>query len=512
VIDTLTGALLFQEKDMFVPADEDRALIAVARRLSLPVDVVPGSLSADGNTLLIGDSSNKIAFDLKNRTPIPVGKSLKADVNGAYAFVGDDRIIGNEFHYYPLTGTIVDHAGIFSFPDGKELKTVPVHADGLESVTGGNYVVINSFKDSTTGVADLNSGEVVMTSKVPALDVWDDFLVDQNAYGGVVLHDLDKSSPDQALALPPGSLGRGLLVFPSADGTLLAISTRSRSGVWDLRTGKRVLVSRHFTSAAFAPDNTLYAEFPKEGQQERAIAHLEFVPFSLKPVPYKETDDMVLSEGMLQEWKTSGNKDVTLIVHNVADDSVLWQRTFTGGSPARTNNLIPTQTILSFPIKTDFAQDRIGAVSSLASEAAHTMNKDAGRLIQVIDNANGNILHELVVEVPLTYVGVNGINVVADKLYLTSDDNRTMVYNLATGAQIRQIFGYVIALDPITGRICTVNRRDEAVVYDNDGTQLADFYMGSPLRFAAFQKEGDLTLLTADQKVRTMEISSAPQP
>ena len=117
------------------------------------------------------------------------------------------------------------------------------------------------------------------------------------------------------------------------------------------------------------------------------------------------------------------------------------------------------------------------------------------------------------IEVPLTYEGVRGINVVGDNLYLSSDDNRTMVYALSTSAQLRQLFGYVIALDPSLSRVCLVNRRDEAVVYDREGHQIASFHTGSPLRFATFQQGGThLILLTADQKVRTMEIPADAAP
>lgn len=219
---------------------------------------------------------------------------------------------------------------------------------------------------------------------------------------------------------------------------------------------------------------------------------------------------------MLQEWKPSGKKGAELIVHSVADNSILWRRTFDAGEPAHAPNLNPGTTLLSFPLKTDFAKTRVKEEGTLAAQAAKIKNRDAGRLVQVLDDANGNILHELVLEVPVNYEGVAGINIVGGSLYLTSDDNRTMVYALSGGAQLRQIFGYVIAADPVTGRICTVNRRDEAVVYDAQGQQLANFRMGSPLRFALFQNSAKahadrLVILTADQKVRTMEIPAGVQ-
>ena len=189
----------------------------------------------------------------------------------------------------------------------------------------------------------------------------------------------------------------------STDGRFLALSTRTRSGVWDLSTGKRLILARRFTSAVFAPDDTLYAEFPKFDKEERGIHHLAFQPLT-SALSTKEDEHTYLASGMLQEWKTAGKKDATLIVHNIADDAILWQRTFAGGEPARTNNFAG-QTILSFPFKTDFAKSRLKAVATLAVQAATIKDKDAGRVTQVLDNGNGNILHEVAVGVPLTYGG-----------------------------------------------------------------------------------------------------------
>ena len=108
---------------------------------------------------------------------------------------------------------------------------------------------------------------------------------------------------------------------------------------------------------------------------------------------------------------------------------------------------------------------------------------------------------------PLDYEGFRGVHVIGDSLYVTGVDNRTIVYSISTGAQVREFFGYLIAADPGSGRICTANRRGEAVVYDPQGEELAHFNIGRPLRYAIFHNNGDrLILLTADQRVRTMTI------
>jgi hypothetical protein len=508
LLDPATGQVFFQKKDFFQPSYVFLWSLVLSRQSINPVDIMPSSLSADGNTLLIGPSYAKLAFDLRSRTPIPVGHELKSTVTGPYAFLGNDKVVG-----------VADNSkesGVFSFPDGKRVQTTPLGVSELHSASGGNYVFSQTIDNYAVGLADLSAARFIAASKTAAMDVWDGWLINENADGSVLLRRLaNDTTPHQNAILPLSPLGPGLRAIVSADSRFLAISTRTRAGVWDLNSGKQAILLRRFNAAVFAPDDSFYFELPKDGKQDRGLYHATLTPVASKPVTYKEDDHTYLASGILQEWKPSGKKQVELIVHNLADNSVLWRRTFDGEEPARAANINPGTLILSFPFKTDFAKTRFKADGTLAAAASAIKNKDTGRLIQVLDVTNGNILHELVIEVPLTYEGVIGINVVGDQLYLTSDGNRTMVYGLATGAQFHQIFGYLIAADSTSGRICTVNRRDEAAVYDPEGHQLADFYMGSPLRFATFPPNSPtpgsrLLVLTADQKVRTMEIPPPP--
>jgi hypothetical protein len=471
---------------------------------------MPSSLSADGNTLLIGPADAKLAFDLRTRATIPIGKELRSGIPGPYAFIGDDKIVG------VVPSKDFKDSGVFSFPDGKRLQSLPFGLDDLESVSGGNFVLSKSLKDYAIGLADASVGKFVAASKTPSMDVWNQWMINENADGSVLLRKVgDDATPHQAAALPLSPLGPNLRLAVSPDGRLLALSARTRSGVWDLSTGKLLVLAHQFNSAVFAADNSLYAELPKVDKKDRGITRVSFAPVTSTPLPYKEDDNTRLISGMLQEWKPSGKSGVELIVHSVTDNSVLWRRTFDSGEPAHAPNVNPGMLLLSFPFKTSFAKARLKADAALAEHAANIKNKDSGRVIQALDAATGNVLHELVLEVPAAYTGVEGINIVGDQLYLTSDDNRTMVYDMATGSQLRQFFGYLAAANPASGRVCIVNRRDEALVYDAQGQQLVDFRMGSPLRFARFQSEGSsansvpgsrLTLLTADQKIRTMEV------
>jgi WD40 repeat protein len=500
MLDPANGTVLYHKDDFFHPNLRFLVDLALSRLSSQPSDIMFASFSQDGNLLLIGPGADKLAFDLRTRAPIAVGGGIKSPINGAYTFIGNDRVLGvNNFD--------IRDSGIFSFPDGRRLANARFGLGDLESVTSGNYVLSRSAPDFAIGLADVSAANFILGSKTPAMDVWNDWLLNENPDGSVSLRKLKADgSPIQRASLSLSPLASGLRSAVSPDGRLFALSTRTRAGVWDIATGEQILLCRGFNSAVFNANDSLYAEFPKFGKLERQISRVSFTPTAVTPVAYKLDDTLRLAGGVLQEWKP-GKKGIDLIVHDVHDNSILWQRTFPEGEPAHTENLVPGQTIFSFPFKTEFAKDRLKSVPGLERQATAIKDKDTCRLIQVVDNATGAVLHEFVIAVPLTYGGVFGLNFLGDLLYVTSDDNRTMVYDVSTGNQLRQFFGFVVAVDPATGHICTVNRRDQAVVLDAQGQRLADFQIGSEIRVATFQQAGNqLVLLTADQILHRLQI------
>jgi hypothetical protein len=510
MLDAATGDVLYEKKEFFTPTSRFLYLIERSQQLSAFADVIPSSISSDGNILLLGPDTSKLAFDLRTRTLIPVGSGLKNNVAGPYAFIGNGNVLG--------LSMIPAESGVYSFPEGKLVRRAPFRLLDLESTSNPNYVLSHDLKDYAVGLADVSATKFVAGSRAAAMDIWDDWIASERGDGSVILHKLnDKDVADKVIMPPLSPLGANLRVFVSPDCRFLAVSTRTRAAIWDLNSGKQISLSHHFNSSIFAADDTLYLEFPKTDKQERGIYRVAFAPFSSERLPYNESDDTTLSSGMLHEWKTNpGKEGVELVVHDVRDNSELWRRTFSEGKPAYSSNLIRGQTLLSFPLKGDFAREHIKEVNALASEAGAIKDRDSGRLIQVLDSANGSALHELVIEVPPYYEGVAGISVVGDSLYLGSNGNRTSIYSLSTAAKLREVFGYVIAADLVSGYFCTINRLDEATVYNADGTQIASYRMSSPLRYAAFHRVGaagmGLILLTSDQMLHTMQIPSATHP
>ena len=504
LLDAESGQVLFEKKNFFVPNFFFSLMLNINRSMGLPREMLPFSFSADGNTLVIGPEDLKLAFDLRTRTPIKIGGELKNKIIGEYAFLGNDRIavINREDR---------SRSGILSFPDGRQLKKVRMPFDTIDSVTAdnGDNVLIKMTGDYAIGLVDLSSEKLIARMVNPAFDLWNGQYIMEHRNGSVVLSRALDNSTAAGIALPLSPLGRLNAVSLSPSGKYIAISNRTRGGIWDVATGHRMALLRSFDRSAFGHDDTLYAEFPKQGDKVvRGITRFSAPYTKAEEASYKEDDHTQMLAGNLLELKKEKNT-LELIAHDLSTNAVLWSRAFDHDGPAFTTNYGGPEQIFSWLLKSAGGKAELKAQPSLTSQAAAVKDKENARLIEIVDNLNGKLLGQAVVEVPDEYIGVGGVNRVADLLYVTSDDNRTMVYSLTTGKQLRQVFGHVVAADPASQRICTANRRDETIVYDANGAELAHFTFGSPIRFAEFRQNGTrLILVTADQKIRTMEIKT----
>ena len=506
LLDAETGNPVWEKSGFFEPSYAFAIRLIVSHVEESTEELMPSSFSADGNYLLIGPAEVKIAFDMRTRTPIKIGGDLKNKVTGAYAFMGSDRVAGVN---------LVNNkdSGVFSFPEGKQIEKHAFAFRTLKSVSGmgeDEFVMSADLKDYGVGIVDLRASQYVLATKTLAIDAWNGYVTSENGDGSVAMMRLDKGKiqpGSQRLTLPVSPLGTLRSIAVSPDGKFLAMSTRGHGGVWNLTTGERVFQTRGFSNAAWDDNEHVYAEFPKFGPAERRVVMMCVSPHSSKDMTYTiDAKKMHMEFGHLVEWKDEKKGPSELVMYQVADANQKWSHRFEDNNVRYTTSYGGKYLIFTSSIKANAVKNRMKVNPALAAEAAAIKNKDGGRLVEVLDLASGKTSAEMVLELPLTFAGTNGLDVAGDTLYVQGSDNRTMAYSLTSGKQLRQLFGFVVAVDPETGRVCTKNRRDEAVVYDAEGKELAHFRSGSPLRYASFNEGGKkLILVTADQTVRVVD-------
>ena len=314
----------------------------------------------------------------------------------------------------------------------------------MHSTTGAEYVITSGSNGATVAVVDVHATKYVLASRTPAVDIFGDSFVTENLDGSLALGRLGDQPPAHLLRanMPLSPLAPARSASISPDGRYLALSARIRGAVWDLATGKQIFLVRGFRSSWSAPDGKLLAEFTQSDKDHPpAIGELTPEPRFARNMTYKLPDQAHLENNFLLEWKSPNKKAWTLTAFSVADLAVKWTRQFPDGRPGYTTNTGDTDFILSDLLQSPAAKEKLRTSPTLKDQADAVKQKAAGRLIEVVNAEDGTARAEVIVEVPLTYEGVDGFIRLGDLLYLSTGDNRIIVYSLKTGVQLRQLYG-----------------------------------------------------------------------
>ena len=267
-------------------------------------DILSWSLSADGNSLLVGPGSDRLAFDLRTRTPIKLEGALKnAEFTNSYSFVGNDKVVA-------VSNFMPDNSGMFSFPDGKRLTRVTLGFSDMRTTTGGEFLEVpppkgltDTSKDAVVALADVNTGKYIFASRSAAIDVFAGSTVTESLDGTLSLRrslDQDpKAAAHASLSFSP--LAASSATSLSADGRYLAFSNRKRGTVWDLQSGKQAFVARGFRGEWWTPEGKLLAEFPAHDANPTSIGEMTIAPPHLAAMSYKLPEKSHLGAGHIYE-------------------------------------------------------------------------------------------------------------------------------------------------------------------------------------------------------------------
>jgi WD40 repeat protein len=505
LIDTGSNEVVYQQKDFFHTSSYVIWDWMIRYELGFVDEPFTSAISQDGNYLVIGSGSSKAALDLRTRTPISITGDFHREASGVFAF-DSDGIVSENLH--------PKDSGWYSFPDGKRLGKVPMSVNSLSSVSKGNYLIARGGENNSTLVMNMTTQKMLELPKPRAIDIWDKALSIEAPDGAILSGSYDGINPIQITErqMPPLSpLGTLRVIEFSPDGRYLAVSGRSRGAVWDLKTGSRLYLLRGFTGATFHPDGNLYLDMPKDGKIERCIQGVGLNQnMAILTTGYKMTDSMFMSASHILEWKDEGKEKFSLLVHDPSTGKELWNRAFEKGRPRIISNYTDDNLILVWNASSEGAKAELKNRPELAPQVAALKDKDLGRLIEVVSADKGELLKSAVITSPSINDGSYDVNQVQDTVLLSTPDNRVLLFSAKTGALTQQVFGWVVGVDRKTGLFCVRNRRDEVLVYDLNGKEIAHFQPGTTVRFARFEEDGKkLLLLGSDQKVRIMSLQPA---
>ena len=457
--------------------------------------------------------NNVEVFDLTTMNKVSVNDTVKKLVVGGFSFMGSDRLAGINIEDYKKSAVV-------TFPEGKLVSEFSIRGN-IEAPTHGEYLLIRPIKDYPLGVFDLKTKVIFKSNKQPALDIFDDLFVAEMRNGELGLYRMEKNQLNATTLLSNTSLGRLRVSYLSEDMRWLALSSRSRGGVWNLTKGDARLYLRGFRGAFLSDDGFFFGDFPKYETAERNVAKFNLASGEIVPGPtieaasarqvgpylivYRSAKANAKEDVVPREWR-----DLTLDILDARTMASLWSRTYPKEAPGSWVAPKYGTAVLVWRVATETAMEEIKSDPQLTRLLSGIKEKEGDYLLQVVDIKNGNSLGKLLIDTGKGSFRLASAFAAGDWVVVTDTQNRVLVYSLKTGEQRGRIFGGYATISPDAGLLCVENEIGKIALYGlNNFEKRDEMVFSSPISMLQFSSDGRrLFVLTADQTVYLLDVSS----
>jgi hypothetical protein len=511
LIDVESNKAFFEKPGFYKPGSyiDWTDLITLARNADRGNDIINLAASADGHYLVATAGASSLAYDLEHQQPVALGGKLKGLTQRRMGFLGDQLMVMGDYKgdkLFPIRG--------FSFPDGKIMQEGLIGDQQFEATTKGGLLIVWPLKDYEVGLLDSGKGTIVEASKHFAIDAFGKSIASETTMGGIALQETGGSEV-QRIDLPPGQLPVPRSAVFSRDGRYLAVSVKSRAGIWDLETGKQIRLIRPFASAWMDGDDHLFAQCPKFREWDAQELELTMAPFASKALAKLDDDEWQYRDFEMR-FKPMGKdkatrQHATLEVKKMQTQTVAWTRDYPHETPAcwRAED---DRMVLAWDLGDESVKDEIKKYPNLEQEVLALKGKKKGLLIETVVPETGAALEQVIIpEADLTrgWNDVRRARVSGAFALAQGEHGNTVIYKLDSGEKVGEFFGRPLATDAAAGLIAAVNREDEILLVDEQtGKELKRFTLGSPVLAARIVvgKEKALLVLTADQVVHRLPV------
>jgi WD40 repeat protein len=530
LISVESGQSVVQKKEFYAP-DYWQYLVILGELLNRKSDggnfglqLISMGFSPDGHYFVAGYNGPLVfrmarigfvaeAFDLTTLSKVSLPDSLTRLVAGGFTFIGNDRVAG-------INVENVKKSAVVTFPSGKVLTELELWRKGMVAATRGDYLLIRPIKDYALGVMDVNAKTITKVNERPALDIYGDVFVAEMRNGQLGLYRMEKNEVLATALLSNFTLGGLQVAELSPDMKWLALSTRSRGGVWNLNKGEAALSLRGFRGG-YLGDGLFFGDFPKYEAAERNVAKFnlatgEIVPGAkieatharqfgqylvvTKPAKANAKDDERIDYG----------KNVILEVQDARTMTPLWAKIYPKEAPHVWISSNQGTAALLWDVTDEAAKAEIKADARLSQQLTAMKEKEGDYFLQILDVNNGDPLGKLLIETGKGSFRLSNVFAAGDWVIIADTQNRVLVYSLKTGELKGRVFGNFATVSPVAGLLCVENESGQLTVYSLATMEKRDqFTFSSPASLIRFSKDGRrLFVLTSNQVAYTLDVSS----
>ena len=499
LIDVVTGAPLYSKKDFYVSTLWDLLGRLQNGDSELPVTM---RFSPDGHYFLAGSHARQLSFDfpsqhlvefaydLRAQREISLPRSIRDVMPVAFTFLGPDRILG-------VNPADPAKSPLLQFPSGERrgeyrLGTT-IH---LDPVAHGDEVLVHPLPDYPIGLFNLKS-KTVLGFKLSALDVYDGIAAIQNIAGEISLLDLANRQTLAHVRLPEARLAPLRSATTSPDLGWLAISTRSRGAIWDLKRNIRTQQIRPFRGAWFGDDEAFYLDINAFDKNPRMLVRIGTKTGAVEE--RKTLTDIIGGQQgkYLVVIKPKDRKnplsDADVEVRDVRDDHLIWTRHFAGELPS--TRFSGDTLLLTWALSEDSGRAEIAKFPELQKSSDRN-----DYLCELVNVEANSLAGKLLITINKGSFGVKRLSRTGEWVVAEATGDQVLVYSLATGEKAAHAFG----LNPVTSStgLMALDSGPAYVKLYDVGTCLIrrEYEFPTPVAFKQFSADGkQLLVLTTGQ-------------
>jgi WD40 repeat protein len=511
LFDVGTGEILLQRDNFFELESAFDAFAGFYRLLYLLTnpDVAVLRFSPDGHYFAASSRTGEdVVFDLTARRKISVPGTIHTLMHYSFTFLGPDRVVGLD-NFNPTKSPVAE------FPSGKVLDRVPLGGGSLVAATNPRYLLIRPVIDHPVGTYDLEKKQIIYSNRMPATDVWGDESISERLDGEIGLYKIGEAKASVLIQLPLGKLG-GLKTFAaSPDLKFLAISSRTRGGIWNLDSNERVFLIRAFQSVYYNPNATFFLDFPSFEKAERELVVASPVTRQTKSRHVEKDDDITFFGDVLFRIKhPDKNRGTGRSYHldalDIVDQKPLWSRDFPKQGPSIGGSPASGKVVLLWTGSSSGVRDEVARESRLQALWDKEKPKDGDYLVEALESRGGALAGAAVLHTGNRSFVPESLTAVGDWLVVEDNLNRVLLYSASTGEQVVRWFGYHPEISRNGERLCLANGRGHLLVYDLQSLKpIDDLYFSNSVSAHNFSADGKkLFVLTNDQTAFEFDVPS----
>jgi WD40 repeat protein len=535
LIDVANSQPFFARRNFYEPSYFELLSLLIDLDGNQPLKFFNLRFSPDSHYFVVGHAHAALGYDLQSRTEVKLPKKIKELMTYNFTFLAPDKLAGYDADSNPRK--IVQAR----FPSGEVVDAFPSPGYGeFTAANKGNFLLLLHAGKYASVLVDLDAKKVINASKAPGFAVYDRVYAGETVGGALALINAADNKVMAQIQLPESPLAATRASAFSTDGKWLALSGKTRGGIWKLDTGDRVFFTVGFAGALF-DHNDLFAHFPKRDDFPERVLKLDASTLKAEELYKIETDNttahsripnFILLPGTSSFFfsvtsfsastRQMGDLLVTVIpdlakknlastlsVHDIRTNKQLWEQktereipTFYYSDSGKTLTLV----IANYDnIKTEAKNDP--ALNAKLAAIEGKQGKKDSYVVRAFDAMSGKNLGAVLVDTGNLSFKVHWATTTGDTVLVGDSRHRTLIYSLKTGEQRGKILGEPRAVSKAGDRVLVDTGKGEADLYDVASLQpVAHFTFPSRIIRAEFTDDGSgLFILTADQNVYSVK-------